>query len=174
MSVPMTTASAAYFATQSFTRPDNTTAYDASDLIGAWDVAIIANAGDAIIELPNIGPAGGVILMRKMKLKIEELAVPSGMTSFKVHLFNASPTAILDNAAFVGVVLADKSKYLGYVTLGSATDMGAQLEAKATEINEEYRLADGSTSLFALIETVGGFTPAGLTVFTIEAISIAV
>jgi hypothetical protein len=168
MTVPTSAESTAFFSTQSITRPANTTAYDASDLIGERDAATPANAGNAIIVLPGIGPAGGTVLMRKMRLEIEALSVPSGMTSFRVHLFNASPTAILDNAPFVGVVAADTKKYLGYVTLGTVADLGAMLAAGATEINEEFTLAAGDTSLYALVETVGGFTPASETVFTLE------
>lgn len=153
-----------------FIRPNNTTAYDASDLIGIADAGTPANAGSAIHELANVGPyAGAVIKVNKVALKFDILSVPAGMTTFKIHLFNASPTVILDNDPWVGVVLADREEFLGTITLGAAADLGSQVRSVVTAVNEEFKLAEGSTSLFALIETVGGFTPAASTAITLEA-----
>ena len=151
------------------TRPANTTAYTAGDVCGAADTATPANAGSAIIELTKVGPPGQVVLLRTMLLRIAATAVPSGMTTFKVWLFNASPTAVLDNAAWPGILTADRAKYTGInVDLSAAADDGEQVNASAFEINKEVKLAEGSSSLFAIVQTIGAFTPASGTVNTLQ------
>lgn len=45
-------------------------------------------------------------------------------SAFRLHLFNAAPTVIADDAAFT-VASADISKYLGFIDLGIAIDLGS-------------------------------------------------
>ena len=75
------------------TRPSNTTAYTAGDVVGD-------TSGSAIITLSSIGPSGGYVLIQSVSLVFSDASVPSGMGSFRLHFYSASPTAIADNAAF--------------------------------------------------------------------------
>jgi len=153
-------------ASRVITRPSNTTAYAAGDVIGD-------TGGSAIHELANAGPAGGMVVLTKFLLAIGLSAVPSGMAGFTVHFYNASPTAIADNAAF-DLVAADVGKYLGSMALGAATDRGAILIASALERTMTLQLADGSTSLFFELVTDAAFTPASATLYTATADFLAV
>lgn len=162
-----------YHPTISLTRPSNTTAYAALDVIGVADAVTPANAGSAIHELALAGPAGGSVIIVGAELAIHLAAVIAGMTGFRIHLYDASPTAILDNAAF-DLVAGDRAKYLGYVDVGAVVDLGSTLYAAADGLNKLVKLAAAATSLFAQIQTLGGYTPssgdvAKLTLHTVAA-----
>jgi hypothetical protein len=151
---------ASYSAEVTISRPENTTAYTAGDVIGVA-AAIAANAGSAIHELTNIGPAGGRIWITAADWMDYVASVPAGKTSMRMHIYDASPTAILDNAAW-SLLAADRTKYKGYIDLGSPAAMGVTpttLFVEAEQINKPIKLAAGSTSLFVQIVTNGGYTP---------------
>jgi hypothetical protein len=40
-------------------------------------------------------------------------------------------------------------------------DLGSTLFVQADNVNKQFKLAAGQTSLFAYIQTIAGFTPAG-------------
>ena len=142
----------------SFTRPANATPYTAGDVVGVADVSVAANAGSAIHVFASIGPSAGAIIITGADLRIDVAAVPSGMTSFRLHLYDAAPTAILDNAAW-DLPAGDRTAYLGYIDIGAAVDVGSTLYAQADQVNKQFKLASASTSLYGLLVTNGGFTP---------------
>jgi hypothetical protein len=166
-----TVTSRAYHPEVTITRPANTTAYTAGDVYGVADVSVAANAGSAIHEFTNAGPAGGSIWVTAADLKVYLDAVPASMTSYRLDLYDASPTAILDNAAF-SLVAGDRTKHLGYIDLGSPVDRGATL-AVQTDVGKAFKLATGSTSLFGLITTNGGYTPASAEVLKVRLDAVA-
>jgi hypothetical protein len=153
-----TVTSLSYTSSVTITRPSNTTAYGAGDVIGVADVSVAANAGNAIHTFTNIGPAGGQIMITAADLLAYVAAVPAGMTSFRLHLYNASPTAILDAATW-DLPSGDRASYLGYIDLGSPADVGSTLYVQADQVNKQFKLASGSTSLYGLLVTAGGYTP---------------
>jgi hypothetical protein len=142
------------------TRPSNVTAYTALDVIGVADGAVAANAGDAIHVFPNIGPAGGMVRIISVDLFILLAAVPAGMAALRLFLFNAPPTAILDNAA-MDLKTADRAKFLGFVDLTVPVDYGSSIFTQNVNntLLTSVKLADGSTTLYGLLQTVAGFTP---------------
>jgi len=147
------------------TRPANTTPYSAGDVVG--------NATTAIQEFANIGPAGGYIVIKSADLRIDVAAIPAGMTTFRLHLYDVSPTAIIDNAAW-DLPAADRASYIGYIDHGTVLDLGSTLYVQANSINKQFKLASGSTSLFGQLVTNGGYTPGSADVavirLTVEAI----
>lgn len=147
-----------YTSAVTFTRPANTTAYTAGDVVGIADAGTPANAGSAIHELTSIGPAGGTVLITAADLRADVNAVPSGMTTFRLHLYDAAPTAILDNAAW-DLPAGDRAAYLGYIDLSQVIDVGSTLYVQADQVNKQFKLASGSTSLYGLLVTNGGYTP---------------
>jgi hypothetical protein len=153
-----------YSATVSWTRPANTTDYTAGDVIGIADSGTPANAGSAIFEIPNIGPEGGHVFITDVALEIALSAIPSGMTSFRFEIYNASPTAILDNAAW-DLVSGDRAKHL--TTIGNVVpvDKGSTLKVVVSGVNQKVKLAEGSTSLWFELATEGGFTPGSGTAY---------
>ena len=159
--------SKAYRSVVSFARPSNTTAYTAGDVIGVADTGTPANAGSAIHTLTSIGPAGGYVLIQSVELLIGNTSVPSGMGGFRLHLYTASPTAILDNAAF-DLVSGEVANYVGFVDLPTPADFGSTLYSQADYSGRLIKLASASTSLFAELQTIGAYTPASGTIYTLR------
>jgi hypothetical protein len=143
----------AYGATVSFTRPANVTAYTAGDVIGT------GASNDAIHTLSSIGSSGGFVVVQSIELVLGISAVPSGMTSFRVHFYDSSPTAAADNSVF-DLASGDRAKYLGYIDMPAPVDLGATCFTQIDYPGKLFKLASASTSLFCELQTVGGFTPA--------------
>ncbi len=143
----------------SFARKADTVLYAANDVIGT-DTS-------AIHEFTNIGPSGGNIYITDVALEVDTTAVISGMTSYTLHLYDASPTAILDNAAW-DLGASDRTKYIGSIALGTPVDIGSTLYVQTSNINKMVKLATGSTSLYGEIVTVGTWTPTSGLVFVVD------
>jgi hypothetical protein len=161
------TGSSVYTATVALTRPSNTTAYTAGDVVGAADTTTAANAGSAILTLPNISAAGGAIRIDSVCLFINNTAVPSGMDAFRLHLYSMPPMAILDNAAF-DLTSTEMPRYLGFVALALPVDIGSTLYSGAVNVNKVVRMLPYSQTLFAELETRGAYTPASGTLYTVK------
>lgn len=156
----------AYRSTTAITRPSNTTAYTAGDVVGD-------TGGSAIITLSSIGPTAGYVIVQSAALIFSDSTVPAGMGAFRVHLYNASPTAIADNAPF-DLLSGDRSKYMGYIDLAAPQDFGSTIYTQVDYPGRLIKLAAASTTLYAEIETRGAYTPVSastieLRVSTLEA-----
>jgi hypothetical protein len=154
----------AFRAAVTITRPSNTTAYTAGDVVGS-------TSGSAIITLPSIGPSGGYVLFQSVRLLIGSTSVPSGMAAFRLHLYTATPTAIADNSPF-DLLSGDVANYAGYIDLPAPQDLGSTLFTQADYCGTAIKLATASTSLFAELETRGAFTPASATVFDLRVMTL--
>lgn len=134
----------------SVTRPANTTAYSAGDVVGATAAAI---------TFPTIGPSGGgPVMITSASLEIDIAAIPSGMTSFTLHLYNVTPpSALADNAAF-DLPSGDRTAHIGSFSLGTPVDLGSTLKVKTDAINQQITAASGT--IYGYLVTTGGFTPA--------------
>jgi len=135
------------------TRPDNATPYTALDVVGT-DAA-------TNINFANAGIAGRGFAVMGARLRIDVSAVPAGMGDFRLHLYNAAPTAITDNLAY-NLPAADRAKYLGYITIPAPVDIGDTIWAQVDNVNLTGELV--STSIFGILQTVEAYTPAALTV----------
>ena len=156
----------AYRTTATITRPSNTTAYTAGDVVGD-------TGGSAIMSLTAAGPTAGFVIIQSVSLIFSDITVPSGMGAFRVHLYSASPTAIADNAAF-DLVSGDRASYLGFVDLAAPQDLGSTIYTQVDYPGRLVKLAAASTTLFAEIETRNAYTPVSastveLRVSTLEA-----
>ena len=163
--------STAFRAAVTIERPDNTTGYTAGDVIGIADSGTPANAGSAIITLPSIGPAGGYILVQSVRLMIGLSSVTSGMAAFRLHLYTTSPTAILDNAAF-DLVSGEVSSYAGFIDLPTPADFGSILVSQLDYAGTLLKLAAGSSTLYAELETRGAYTPAAETLYDLRVLTL--
>jgi len=145
----LTQIGASYVAKVSVTRPANTTAYTAGDVVGATA---------AVWEFPLIGASGGQIIITGVDHRIDVAAIPAGMSSFRLHLYDATPpSALADNAAW-DLPAGDRASYLGFIDIGSPVDMGSTLFVQEDQKNKKVKL-NASTSLFGYLVTNGGFTP---------------
>jgi hypothetical protein len=154
----------AYRAAITITRPANTTAYTAGDVIGD-------TGGSAIITLPSIGPSGGYVIVQSVRLMIGSTSVPSGMGSFRLHFYTASPTAIADNAVF-DLVSGEVANYAGFVDLNTPQDFGSTLFTQTDYCGTAIKLATSSTSLFCELETKGAYTPASGTLYDLRVMTL--
>ena len=142
-----------------FTRPDNATPYTAGDVVGTVPGTVQVFADVPITE-------GGFVAIMGVRLRIDAAAIPAGMTSFRLHLYNALPTAIDDNVAY-NLPAADRDKYLTYVDIPAPVDLGDTLFSPEDNKNVTVKLAAGSTTLYGILQTVGAYTPTALTVKTV-------
>ena len=141
----------AYRTTVSITRPSNTTAYTAGALVGDTN-------GSAILTFTNAGPSGGFVLLQSLSLVFSDSSVPAGMGSFRLHLYSVAPTAIADNAAF-DLLSGERANYMGFIDITAPQDFGSSLYTQVDYPGRLIKLATGSTSLFAELETRGAYTP---------------
>lgn len=132
------------------TRPANITAYTAGDVVGG----VLTFAGVAPLAASSFAFMG-------VDLRYDVAAVPSGMSTMRLHLYSATPaSAYADNAAW-DLPAGDRSAYLGYVDIGTPSDLGSTLFVANDAVGpKQLKLAAGSTSLFGYLQTVGGYTPA--------------
>ena len=150
----------AYRTTATITRPSNTTAYTAGDVVGD-------TGGSAIISLTSAGPTAGFVIIQSISLVFSDSTVPSGMGAFRVHLYSASPTAIADNAAF-DLTSGERDTYMGFIDLPTPADLGSSLYTQTDYPGRLIKLAAASTTLFVELETRGAYTPVSASTVSIR------
>lgn len=135
------------------TRTNDTNAYTAGDVLGS-----ATSAAGAVLAFTGMGPAAGHIIITDVDFLVAVTAVPSGMTSFRLHLYNAIPTSALgDNAAW-DLPSTDRTQYLGYIDLGTPADVGSSLFVQTSQVNKKVLMGATST-LYGYLVTNGGYTP---------------
>ncbi|MFM6272694.1 MAG: hypothetical protein ACKPFA_40415, partial [Dolichospermum sp.] len=146
----------AYLSTATITRSANTTAYTANDVYGN-------GSGGNAFELTNIGPSGGFVFLSSLDIIFNITALPSGMGAFAVYLFNAPPpSAITDNLPY-SLSSGDRASIItlnGLILTTSLARGGGSVVAEISNINQLFKLATGSTSLWGYVVTLAAFTPA--------------
>lgn len=133
------------------TRPADTTAYTALDVLGESPAANLVFTGVGSV-------AGGHVIIMGASYRQDIAGIPSGQGGFRLHLFDAAPTGIADNDAF-NLIAADRTKYLGFIELSSSIDLGDTLWSRSNNINFKCKLAAASTTLYGVLQTIAGFTP---------------
>ena len=153
-----------YTAQTAVTRPADTTAYTAGDVVGATAAAI---------KFTNIGPALGHIIITDADLRIDVTGVPSGMTTFRLHLYNVTPpSALADNAAW-DLPAGDRASYLGFVDFDTPVDVGSTLFISMSAVNKKMKMG-ATSSLYGYLVTGAGWTPSSAAVKSVRLNSVAV
>jgi hypothetical protein len=160
----VTTQGVGYSSSASKTRPNDTNAYAALDVIAE------ATSGATVWTFSNIGPSGGgQLIIDAIQLRIDVAAIPSGMGGFRLHLYSTSPTAIDDNAAY-NLPSADRGKYLGFAELTTPLDLGDTLwsasEEQFYQIRKQVTAASGT--LYGILQTINAYTPTASAVYTVS------
>lgn len=147
----LTVQGGGYQGTATAVRGLNVTQYSINDVVGGP------------LTFINAGPNGGDILITSLRMMCNITALPSGMGSFTLHLYNATPpSAIADNSPFT-LGSGDRASYIGHIDgltvalLGTGT---SSVQGQLTQIIEQVRLV-GGTSLYAYLVTNAAYTPAG-------------
>ena len=151
-SSPSPITSSPFDVASQFTRPNDTTAYSINDVVGG------------VLEFASVAASGKTVMIDNVNLRIDLSAIPSGMTSFTLHFYNATPpSAYADNAAW-DLPAGDRSIYLGSIVVGTPVDLGSTLYIKQT--GQTFQCRPSGTSLFAYLVTATAYTPAAQTVYT--------
>src|SRR3990167_2229182 len=132
-------------------------AYGAGDIM---DVAKVINFTD---HNGLAVPAGSLIRILTAVTKIDITSVPSGQTSYTLHLYSITPPSTqADNDAWT-LAAADLNYYTGSVSLGTPADLGACNYVKSQYIDFDIKLTSVLSSLYGELVTVGAHTAAGVT-----------
>lgn len=142
-----------YSAIKAITRPDDTTAYAAGDVVGG------------VIEFGPLGAPRATVMVLSASLRIDASAVIASETSYTLHLYSATPpSALADNAAW-DLPAGDRSVYLGSIDLGTPADLGSTLWVETHTIQKVMKL-DGA-DVFGYLVTDAGHTPTALRVYNV-------
>lgn len=142
----------------STTRPNDTNAYSAGDVIGSS-----TSSGGAVWTFT--GFQAGEFMITSATLEIDVAAIPSGMTTFELALYSATPpSAYGDNTAW-DVPSGDRSVYIGRLQLGAPSDLGSTLHVSTDGINKQITLT--GASLYAYLITDAGYTPTASAVYKV-------
>lgn len=145
-----------YISKVAVTRPNDTTAYSANDVLGGVDT------GTSFIEFKNMAPTGGgPIVILYASLRIDRSALPSGFGQTRLHLYSAPIVGLADNAAY-SLSVSDRDSYLGFITLGTPTVLGATCFVEDDYVRKQ--VIASSSSIWAYAQTLAAFTPTASTV----------
>jgi hypothetical protein len=142
------------------TRPTGADAYTAKDAISES-----TSAGTVWTFTGALRKAAGTGYIVSAKILTSQTTCTE---TFRLHLFNAAPTALNDNAACTAPLYADDAKYIGPVefpackTEGSGATAAYAVATPNTLLsNLPLPIVGGATAnLFGILETPTGFTPA--------------
>ena len=164
-SAPVSVQGYGYSSTANFTRQNNTTAYDAGDVVGALAAAL---------TFSSIGPSGGGdVVITKAEFEIDVASVPAGMAAFTLQLYSVTPPSAYADAATWDLPSGDRASYLGAINLWTPVDLGSTLYVKVTGLNEQYVIPSGG-ALYAYLVTTGAYTPTAQAVYTVKLKAIGV
>lgn len=139
---------------QRITRPANPTPYTAGDVVGGDPTT------GQICVFTQASQTGGWIVGAKLSTNDNTTG-----GDFVIRFFKSQPTVLADNAAFAfGTGFEYTTTYMGSVTLTLAAINASESGGEDTDLRIPYG-SDGN--IFALIETVSGFTPTSASVWSI-------
>ncbi len=142
------------------TRPNDTALYAIGDVVGSTPASNLV--------FNNVtSTAGSHFIILGLSLRIDASAIPTGMSGFRLHLYDSNPTEIVDNSVF-NLIANDRDKYLGYIEIDAPQDLGDTLYVSMENINKKRKLANGSTTLYGMLETRGAYVPTAQTVKTVK------
>lgn len=144
-----------------FTRPGDTTAYAAKD--------VVSNSTSAPTLLSwvvgRINAGSGYIVKARLMTDLS-----TDVKRYRLHLYHTVPTAINDNAQFTELY-ANASKRIGYIDFDALATEGTGSTA-ASALNKDIRLffkcAAASQKLYGILETLDAGTPGNAQNYFIE------
>lgn len=125
---------------------------------------VVSTAAGEVMEFASLGSAGDLVCIMGTMVKYSANALPTAHAGYRLHLYNASPTAIADNAAY-NVPTADLAKYIGFIPLSTMVDVGDTCSVKDNNVNFTTKLV--GTGLFGILQCIAAETPAANAVLTI-------
>jgi hypothetical protein len=147
---------------QSFSRPNNTTAYASGQLV--------ANSVTAGLVVPMAFTVGGNSMpgqFRLSRIRLFKSGTSSTNAQFRLHLYGAAPSVVNGDGGIWST--SGAAFYLGSIDVASMkafTDGCADVGAAAAGSELLIRLPAGAT-LYALLEARAAYTPAANEAFTL-------
>jgi hypothetical protein len=131
--------------TSSKSRGADSTAYSAGNVVcdGDW----IFDSGNKL---------NGLYLMSVI-MRIDVSSAPSGISSYKLHLYNGSTSVPLADHAAQTYLDADKSKYITTISIDTPVDKGDYLWVRMDNLNIPIECLNGI--IYGRVETDGAYTP---------------
>lgn len=156
VATPVPVAPQSYTATASFTIA-NASAHATNDVVGATPAAL---------TFAGICPAAGrEIILTSTRLRYDAAAIPTGMTSFRLYLYNVTPPSAYADDAPWQLLVGDRASFLGYLDLGSPVLPSTGSTSLIVETNgNQKQVTCASTSLFGYFVTGTAYTTAASTV----------
>lgn len=145
-----------------FTRPADTTAYAAQDAVADSTSAPTVRTFTAAARVN-----GGSGYIMKARLMTDQ---STNTARLRLHLYNAAPTAINDNAPQT-LLWANRAARVGVITFNAlATEATGSTGAETLDIVDRlpFVCAGGDSNLYGLLETLDTFTPASGQNFYLE------
>ena len=148
------------------TRPANTTAYGAEDVVSENASSGTAWTFDAIVH-----SAGGSGTITGAVLVDDDTGRTQAMT---LYLFDITPTGNLnDNLANTNPVAADTDNYLGRIEFPALSDNGGLSDTRASHgiangLPLAVKAASGDDAIYGVLVTEGAFTPSSGEIFLIS------
>jgi len=147
-------------ASHEYTRPANTTAYAAKDVIAD------STASPVVMTFSNIARvAGGGGYITKARLLTDQ---KTNTARFRLHLYHTAPTAINDNDPML-LLYANKADRIGFIdfpacstedaTNSTAANAFATPNVSGCNLPLEFT-SSGGRNLYGILETLDAFTPA--------------
>jgi hypothetical protein len=146
-----------------FTRPADTTAYAANDLVANSVTAGSVSPPSLTVSVA----AAAAVVIRRVRLKKSTTSATNA--TFRIHLFAVTAPTVTngDNGAFA--VATGSANYLGNFIIGAMVSLGDGcvgfgVPSVGGEIG--LKLASG-TVVYALLEALAAYTPGNAETFTI-------
>lgn len=145
----------------SFTRPLDTTAYAAGDAVSD---STSTPSSFAFANAARVAAGSGVIVAAKLTKN----STATAGASFRLWIFESAPTYVNDNAA-MAILWANRAVRRGYIDFSSPV-VGSDCCEYYGSPNQQmtFKLGNGVTSLYFLLQATGAYTPASGEQFSAE------
>jgi hypothetical protein len=143
----------------SITRPNDTTAYTALDVIGT------ATGSTAAKEFVDIAPVGQAFTVVSTELEIDAASVIASETSYSLYLYSVTPPSALGDNTVWDLPSGDRASFLGSIALGTPVDIGSTLYVRQNNVQAMFKPT--GSSVFAYLSTTAGYTPTALRVYKV-------
>jgi hypothetical protein len=145
-----------------FTRPNDTTAYGAADLVANSTTAA------SVVPLSWLTTGSRPFVISRILLRKSTASVTNA--AFRIHIFSGLPTIATtgDNAAFATVVTG-ATTWLGSFdgTMAAAMADGAAVNCLPTGNYARRDCIGAPGTLYGLVEALGAYAPGAQEIFTI-------
>lgn len=155
--------------TASFTRPSDTTPYDAKDVVSN------STSAPAVMTFSEMAPlqGGKSGYITKARLFTNQ---STNTASFRLHLFHTAPTPINDNSPYT-LLWANRTSRIGYIDFPACSTEGTGSDASNAQkgggvsnanLAMPFTCASDSRAIYGVLETLTAFTPASGQLFFVE------